>query len=110
MSRIIGRAQAEQLRVLAAADDVAEVTGDRSAAAWLATATRDAHGTVRRHAALAAALETRWTRVAEAFAAGGVNLAQVRVIVEALDVLPKDLGEDLRGKAEDMCRRFPVYG
>ena len=36
LSRVIARAQAEQLRVLAAAGDVAEVTGDRSTASWLA--------------------------------------------------------------------------
>jgi hypothetical protein len=55
-SRVIGRAQAQQLRVLAAADDIAIETGDRSTAHWLATATRDHPGTVRRHAALADAL------------------------------------------------------
>ena len=32
------------MSVLAVADDVAEATGDRSTAAWLATKTRDAHG------------------------------------------------------------------
>ena len=47
LSRVIARAQAEQLRVLAIADDVAEATGDRSTATWLATATRDAPGRVR---------------------------------------------------------------
>ena len=35
-SRVIGRAQAQQLRVLAAADDIAIETGDRSTAHWLA--------------------------------------------------------------------------
>ena len=44
-SRVIARAQAEQLRVLASSADIAEETGDRSTAAWLATATRDAAGT-----------------------------------------------------------------
>ena len=53
LSRVIARAQAEQLRVLAIADDVAEATGDRSTASWLATATRDAHGRVRADARLA---------------------------------------------------------
>ena len=38
LSRLIARAQAEQLRGLAAADDVAEATGDRSTASWLANA------------------------------------------------------------------------
>ena len=39
LSRFIARAQAELLRVLAAAGDVAEATGDRSTASWLATTT-----------------------------------------------------------------------
>ena len=100
LSRLIARARPPGMRILAAADDIAETTGDRSTATWLATQTRDAHGTVRRHAALAAALDARWTQTAEAFAAGSVNLAQTRVIAEALDALPKDLGEDLLVKAE----------
>ena len=62
LSRVIARAQAEQLRVLAIADDVAEATGDRSTATWLATATRDAPGRVRADARLAAALDQRWTQ------------------------------------------------
>ena len=100
LSQAIARAEAARLRVLAAAGDIAETTGDRSTASWLATQTRDNHGAVRRHAALAAALDRRWTRVADAFAAGAVNLAQTRVIVEALDTLPSELGDDLRVKAE----------
>ena len=42
LAAFIARAQAQQLRVLATADDVAEHTGSRSAAAWLADETRDA--------------------------------------------------------------------
>jgi hypothetical protein len=64
MSRLIARAQAEWMRVLASADDVADATGDRSTATWLANQTRDAHGVVRRHAALAADLADRWVQVA----------------------------------------------
>ena len=61
VARAKARLAAEELRVLAASDDIAEATGDRSTAAWLATQTRDNHGTVRRHAALASALDSRWT-------------------------------------------------
>jgi hypothetical protein len=100
LSEVIARAQAEQLRILASADDIAEVTGARSTAAWLADQTRDNPGTIRRHAALADALERRWTRTGAAFRAGLLNLAQVRVMVEALGALPKELGDDLRVKAE----------
>jgi hypothetical protein len=100
LSRARARIEAAVMRVLAVADEVAEATGDRSTAAWLSTETRDAHGTVRRSATLATALESRWVQVADALAAGAVNLAQARVIVDALDALPKDLGDDLRVKAE----------
>ena len=100
LSRAQARVTAQGLRVLAVADDIAEATGDRSTATWLANQTRDAHGTVRRHAGLAAALEQRWTQTAAALADGVVNLAQARVMVEALDALPDDLGDDLRVKAE----------
>ena len=100
VARVKARVVAEELRVLAASDDVAEETGDRSTAIWLATQTSDAHGTVRRHAALAASLGSRWTQTADALGAGDVNLAQARVIVESLEALPDDLGDDLVVKAE----------
>ena len=100
LSRVIARAQAERLRILAVGDDVAEATGARTTAAWLATSTRDAHGTTRRDARLAASLDRRWTQLAAAFAAGAVISAQTRVIVEALDALPKNLADDLVAKAE----------
>jgi hypothetical protein len=102
VSRLIARAEAERLRVLASADDIADVTGARSTATWLANETRDGHGVVRRHAALAASLARRWVQVAEAFAAGDVNLSQTQVIAEALDALPQDLGDDLLVKAESL--------
>src|SRR6187200_2179190 len=44
ISRVIGRAEAVRLRVLAASDDIAAETGDRSTAAWLATQTRTTTG------------------------------------------------------------------
>ena len=70
VARAKARLVAEELRVLAASDDIAEATGDRSTASWLATQTRDNHGTVRRHAALAASLGSTWTRTANALGAG----------------------------------------
>ena len=66
----------------------------------MAHQTRDDHGTVRRHAALASSLESTWTQTAEALGAGDLNVAQARVVVEALDALPDDLGDDLVVKAE----------
>jgi len=102
LSRVIVRAQAEHLRVLAVADDIAVQTGARSTAAWLADQTREHPGTLRRHRALATALDERWTQTAAAFAAGQVNLTQTRIITEALTALPTDLGEDLLTKAETL--------
>ena len=49
---------------------------------------------------MAAALGGRWTQTAGALGDGDLNLAQARVIVEALDALPDDLGDDLTVKAE----------
>ena len=101
-AKVRARAEALELRLLAAADDVAEATGARSTATWVADQTRQAHGTVRRDAALATALDQRWTQTADAFAAGDLNMAQARVIAEALAALPKDLGDDLLVKAETL--------
>jgi len=81
LARVKARVAAEELRVLAVSEDIADATGDRSTAVWLATRTREAHGTIRRHSVLAAALGSR-TRTAKALAVGGLNLAQARVIVE----------------------------
>ena len=88
LSRLISRAEAERLRVLAASDDIAEATGDRSTAAWLAHQTREATGPY--------AGTRRWRRRSgrggprprTPLGAGDVNLAQARVIVEALEALP----------------------
>jgi hypothetical protein len=111
ISRLISRAEAERLRVLAASDDIAEATGDRSTATWLATEIRDNHGTVRRHAALAASLGSRWGQTAQALGGGGVNVAQARVIVEALEALPAGLGDDLLVKAEAyLVEQAQVFG
>src|SRR5262245_41352836 len=100
LARAKSRIAAEELRILATGDDIAIATGARSTAAWLADGTRDNPGTIRRHAALADALEKRWTKTRDALAAGAVNLAQATVMVAALDGVPKERGDDLRVKAE----------
>ena len=100
VARARARLEAVELKVLAASDDIAEATGDRSTATWLANQTREAHGTVRRKAVLARALASRWAQTADALEAGQVNLAQARVIAEALEALPQDLSGDLLLKAE----------
>jgi hypothetical protein len=103
VARLRARADALDLALLAAsAVDVAEETGARSTAVWAADATREAHGAVRHRARLATALDRKWRLVADALAAGTVNLAQARVIAEALDALPKDdLPDGILGKAEE---------
>ena len=63
LSRVIARAQALLMRVVAASGDVAEATGARSTAAWLAVETRDVHQSSR----LAEALGSRWQGVGDAF-------------------------------------------
>jgi hypothetical protein len=111
IASIKARVAAEELRVLAVSDDIAKVTGDRSTATWLAQQTLEAHATVHRNAALAAALGSRWTRTADALGAGEVNVAQARVVVEALAALPDDLGDDLVSKAEAyLVEQAQVFG
>ena len=100
LSRLIARAEAERMRVLAAADDIAEETGARSTAEWLAVETREAIGPARRALALGQAIDQRWQQVGAAMSSGDINADQVVVMVEALDRLPKDLDPELRGKAE----------
>jgi hypothetical protein len=100
-ARLRARAEALDLQLSAAAEiDVAEETGSRSTAVWLADQTREAHGTVRHRAALAKALEKTWTHTGAALAAGRVNLAQVRAITESLQTLPDDLPDGVLAKAE----------
>ena len=56
-------------------------------------------------------LGSRWTQTADALGAGDLNLAQARVIVEALDALPDELGDDLVVKAEAyLVEQAAVFG
>ncbi len=60
---------------------------------------------------LAASLGSQWNQTADALGAGDLNLAQARVIVEALDALPDDLGDDLIVKAEAyLVEQAEVFG
>ncbi len=99
-ARVRARVEALEMRVLAAADDVARRPATAPPPPGWPPTTRDSRGSVRRRQALAKALDTRWRQVGAALAAGEVNAAQARVIAEALDALPKDLDEALREKAE----------
>ena len=106
LPQVIARAEAAMLRVLAVADDIAIETGARSTAAWLADQTRQAHGTVRRHSALAGALAYGGSRP-PVRSPPALNLAQARVIAEALDALPKELGDDLGPRRRPIWSRRP---
>lgn len=101
-AKLLARAEALDLRLLeAGAVDVAEETGARTTATWVADQTRDAHGSLRNRAALAKALDKTWTLLGAALAAGAVNVRQARAIVDSLDALPDDLGDGLVTKAEE---------
>jgi len=100
LRRQISRLKALEARTLAAAGDVAEEHGTRSAGAWLAHETRHDPAVGRAAQRLAEGLDQRWPLVAEAYAGGAVSTAQARVIGKALDDLPADLDPDLRTRAE----------
>jgi hypothetical protein len=95
------RLDALRLRLLAAADDVALEAGARDAGAWLAHQTRDEPRDVQRDLRLGASLSTRWHRVADRLAGGAVNLAQARVVTQALEQLPADVPADVVAQAEE---------
>jgi hypothetical protein len=97
----ISRLEALEARALAAAGDVADEHGTRSAGAWLAHETRQDPPVGRAAQHLAEGLDQRWPVVAVAYAAGDVSTAQARVIGKALDDLPADLDPDLRTRAEE---------
>ncbi len=88
-------------RALASAGDVADRHGTRHAGAWLAHETRQDPDAGRRAQRLAEGLDRRWPILGQAYAAGSVSTAQVRVIGAALDDLPSDLDPDLRTRAEE---------
>jgi hypothetical protein len=101
LSRIETEVTALRLRIMAAADDVAEETGARDVAAWLAHETHASPRSCRAELHLAAALDARCTRLGAAVADGSVNIAQAEVIARALDELPDDLDPALLVKAEE---------
>ncbi len=110
-ARLRARADALELRLLAAGSlDVADETGARSTATWLADETREAHGTVRNRAVLATALDERYPHLADALAAGAVNTAQTRAIVESLDALPAAWRTGCSSRPRRSCRKAADLG
>jgi hypothetical protein len=75
-------------------------TGATSTTNWWAHATRTTRAEAHRTARLAAALEHH-DRVRTALVAGGLRTDQAHVIVDAVDGLPDDVAERVRGAATD---------
>lgn len=86
-TRLGAELESLRMRIIAAAGDVAEEDGDPNVAAWLTPRTHTDPATNHRAEKLATCLDTTWTTVAHALAAGEVNLEQARTIVAALDRL-----------------------
>ncbi|WP_240617222.1 HNH endonuclease signature motif containing protein [Nocardioides speluncae] len=101
LARLETQLAALRLKVMAAADDVAEESGARDVAAWLAHESRENPTACRAEQHLALALDTRCTRLGTAVAEGAVNLAQAKVIARALGDLPDDLDPELLVRAEE---------
>lgn len=92
--------EALALRVLGAADDVAEQHGAKDPAVWLGSATRTVRSAARRDLRLARALEQH-RAVAEALGRGELRTEQARVIVEAVDALPAWVVPEVRDEARE---------
>lgn len=94
------RSQLEALtmRVLAAADDVADAHGAAQVADWLAVETRTTRRVTRADLRLARALEQH-ACVEDALRAGGIRTDQARMIVEAIDALPERVEDEIRDEA-----------
>jgi hypothetical protein len=100
LSRQIERAQGLKLAIMANSEDVAAESADRDIASWLAPRTQADHGPTKTHLKVAEAIEARWHRVGAALRGGGCSYEQAKVIVAALDELPREVPADLLAKAE----------
>lgn len=99
VSRELARLEGLRLHLLAAADDVAQDRGARSAGVWLAGETRAGAPAGARDQKLSEAM-ARFPGVGAALREGRVHPAQAAVILQALHALPPDLDADLVVKAE----------
>ncbi len=89
-----------RLRVLADASDLADATGAKDAAGWLAHQTRTRFADARADLALAGALDRERPVLAAGMRDGAVTLAQAHVIRRALDALPPAVDADTVDRAE----------
>ncbi len=99
VSALSSRLDGLLLRVVVAADDVAEVDGARDAGAWLAHATRRDPAEGRRLLRLARSLGSL-PAVGAALSGGSLSMAQASVIDHAVEKLPHDLDPQVRQQAE----------
>ena len=89
-----------RLRVLADAGDLADATGAKDAAGWLAHQTRTRFADARADLALAGALDRERPVLAAGMREGAVTLAQAHVIRRALEMLPGAVDADTVARAE----------
>jgi hypothetical protein len=101
-----------RLALLAEADQrhVAEQTADTGTDAWAARLTGSTRGVVAGGLWLARLLQERYAATRQAFAAGGINEAQVRVIVRAAEKMPDRVTDEQRAAAEEALVAKAVEG
>lgn len=98
--RVEGRVAELRMRVMAASGDLADQTGARDVASWLAAETRQDFREPRADQTLAVGLDKKYTGLRAALRDGLVNLAQARVIARALDDVPAEVEPLTRKQAE----------
>ncbi|MEX0426009.1 DUF222 domain-containing protein [Nocardioides sp. DS6] len=101
LARAEARLAALRLRVMASADDVAASAGARDAGAWWADAVHADIRAARADLRLARALERR-PALDAALRDGRVPVEHTRVIARALEILPPELTDEQRAKAEQI--------
>lgn len=104
LAALESRAAALRLSLSAEADarHVAERAAHTGTDAWLASMTGDTREVMRGGLLLAKALRERYPMTREAFAAGRLRLAQVRVIVQAADQAPPEATPEQVRVAEEL--------
>ncbi|GAB3857942.1 hypothetical protein GCM10028801_17140 [Nocardioides maradonensis] len=99
LARVKAEAAELELRILAAASDVAEEHAARDAGTWYAHATHVTATVARAELRFAEALQAH-PLTAVAMRAGEVNPAQARVIIRSIDKLSDDVDELTKARAE----------
>lgn len=98
LSRLEAQVLELRLRVLAEASELAEATGERDAAAWLAPHLHAEYAAVRADLEFARSLR-RFTILSTALAEGSITRAHATIATHALEALP-DVDPDTLARAE----------